>query len=140
MEGARLILLFPLGTTTLRRETYSIHTRHKGKISRGLILRRQQKAASLRSRHINHLGGSRLMIHAIDFDDGHIVALEPDVLSREGADVDHAEEVRFPGLDGDFEVLRLVEEGRLRHRFCASRVAFVVEGREQDGHLLVVPV
>lgn len=68
------------------------------------------------------------------------MALEPDVLSRESADIDHAEEIGLPRLDGDCEVLRLVEEGGLGHRLCTGRVAFRIEGREHDGHFLVIPV
>ncbi|KAK5629245.1 hypothetical protein RRF57_004959 [Xylaria bambusicola] len=66
--------------------------------------------------------------------------LEPDVLSRKSSNVGHTEQVRLSRLDRDFQVLGFVEEGGLWHWLCAGWVSFGIEGREQDRHLLVIPV
>ena len=68
------------------------------------------------------------------------MALEPDVLRRKGADVDEANPVSLAGLDLPLEVLRLVDQGVVRHRLGAAGVDLADEGADELGELVVIPI
>ncbi len=68
------------------------------------------------------------------------MTLEPKVLTRESTDVNDVEQIGLSWLDGDSEILSIVQESILWDRFCASRVGFVEELGDQSCHLLVVPI
>lgn len=120
--------------------TYSVHACYKGIVGCGLILGRYEETASLRGGNVYHLGHGGLVVHPVNFDDGHVMALEPDILSRERADVNQAEEIRFSRRNGDSEVLRFIKKGSLGYWLRARWVALGVEGGKHDSHLLMVPI
>lgn len=81
-----------------------------------------------------------MRVHTVNLQNGHVVALEPDVLPGKGANVDHAEEIRLSRLQRDTQVLRVVQQGRVGHRLGAGRVGLAHEAGQQAVHLVVVPV
>lgn len=119
---------------------YGVHARHEGKVLAGVVLGREQEAVPLRRGYVDHIGAGRLRVHAVDLDDGDVVAFEPDVLGSKGTHVDHAEEVRLPRLHWHLEVPRVVEESIVGDGFGATRISLVDESGQEIGHLAMVPI
>lgn len=81
-----------------------------------------------------------LGVHAIDLDDGEVVALDPKVLARKGTNVDQPEQIRLAGLHGHGKMLRVIDQSGLGDGLSASWVALVHELLDENGHLIVIPV
>lgn len=81
-----------------------------------------------------------MCINTIYFQDSDVVAFKPHVLTGECTDINHAEKISPARLDGDGQVLGLVEESRLGHGFCSRRVRLAHEELEEAWHLVVVPI
>jgi len=66
--------------------------------------------------------------------------LEPDVLRSERTHVDQAEEIRLSWLNGDSQVLSVVEQCGLRYGLRAGRIGDVDEFVQEIVHEIVVPI
>lgn len=73
--------------------TYGVHASYHDKVGRAVIPGGDKEAVTLSSSQIDHVGLCWLCIHAIDFDDCHGMAFDPEVLAGKGSDVRHTEEV-----------------------------------------------
>jgi hypothetical protein len=121
--------------------TYSIHAGSNGEVLGGILLRGKEETDSLGSRDIDHLGLGLFSIDTINLDNAHGVILKPEVLSSKGTHVDHAEEVRSLGLDGESEVHSLVHQSGVRDRLSTRRVRLDHEELgDEILHLIVIPV
>lgn len=109
------------------RASHSVHARHKGEVLGSIILGRNEETATLRSTQVNRLSLLLLGIDTVDFDNGDIMTFEPDVLACKSTDVDDSEHVRLASLDGDSQVLSIVEESSVWNWLGAGRVGFVDE-------------
>ena len=104
-------------------------------------LRGDEHTVALRGRDVEAVHGLRLGIDPVDLDDGHGVLVEMHVRGREGGHADHAHEVRLARLEGELNVLRVVDQVGVGDRLVAGRVQRRGEvGAEHGGELLVVPV
>lgn len=85
--------------------THRVNTRNHRKVTRHICFRRQEEAAPLTCSQVDHRGIRLLCIHAIHFRDGHVVALNPEVLAIDRANVDEPKGVRsvwlymYPRID-----------------------------------------
>lgn len=120
--------------------TYRVHACHQRIVCCRLVLSRHQETAPLSSREVDHVRNRGLVVNTIDFNDGHVVALKPYILTSEGPYVDYTEEVSRPRLDRYLQVLRVVEESGLWDGFSSGGVAFADEPGQQISHLIMVPV
>lgn len=68
------------------------------------------------------------------------MALDPEEMSCEGADVGNVDEIGLLWRDGDFEILGVVHEGGLGDRFCASGILDINELLDELLNGLVIPV
>lgn len=67
--------------------------------------------------------------------------VEMDEVSRERRHADDPDQVSFPRLEIEFDILGIVEEGCIRSWHCARRIFRVRKITfDLSGHLLVVPV
>ena len=121
-------------------KTDGVHAADESIIGRSLVLRGDQETASLGSTNVNHLRLCLVRENPIDFHDGQIMALKPDVLTRKSTNVDDVEEIRLPWLNWDGQVLRIIEQRGLRDRLGSSGIGFVDEGRNEGLHLIMIPV
>lgn len=119
---------------------YLVHAGHKGKIGTCVVLGRQEKTDALSGGYVNHVGFRFLGIHAVDLDDAHLVALEPQVLTGKGTNVDDADVIRLSRLHRDGHVLRVIDEACVRDRLCASRVGLAQKSRNEGLYLVMIPV
>jgi hypothetical protein len=68
------------------------------------------------------------------------VSFEPDILRCKRTHIDQSEHVCFAGLNLDSQVLCVVDESSLRHRFGTRRIRNADEALEKILHEIVVPV
>lgn len=133
-------ILYSQPSQAKERQTYSIHACHDRKVGLCISLGRDEHAASLSSREVDHVGFSWLGVCTINLDDGHLVTLNPEILSSKSTKIDQSQEIRLAGLHWNLEVLRLIHESSLRNRLSTSRVSLAKELGEQGLHLIMVPV
>ena len=124
----------------LVRSTYRVHACDYGEVGTGVILGREEETHALRRGDVDHFRFRRLGIHAINLDDLHRVALDPEVLAGKGAHVDDAEKVRLARLNGDGHVLGVIDEGGLGDRLGSGGVGLAQEAGDEVFDLIVVPV
>lgn len=68
------------------------------------------------------------------------MTLDPEVLTCEGADISQTEELCSPGLDRNRQILGVIHQRGLRHRFSAGWISDAYEILQHRWHLLVVPI
>jgi hypothetical protein len=103
---------------TSQAPTYSVHTTNESEIGRGVVLRCEQETVSLSGSNVNQVGLRLVGINTINFNNSHVVALEPDVLPCESADIHHVNEIGLSWLDIDSEILGVIVqlEGQAQHQ------------------------
>ncbi|TKW49549.1 hypothetical protein CTA1_5576 [Colletotrichum tanaceti] len=106
----------------------------------GVVPGGQEEAVTLGRGDVQGVGGGLVGPDAVDLDDAQRVALEPDVVGGEGADVDHADEVGRAGPDVDVEVLGVVHEGRVGHGLGAGGVLDADQLLDEGPGRAVIPV
>ena len=63
-------------------------------ISKRIVIRKtHHERVPLGSEDLDRVHGQRLMVDSVDFDDRHVMTLDPEVLSSKSAHVGQAEEV-----------------------------------------------
>ncbi len=120
--------------------TYLVHAGNEWKVGIGVLFRLDKDRITLRRCEVYHTGLGLLGVNSIHLDDLHRVTLEPQVGIRKGADIDDAKEVRFPRLQADPQISRLIQQRRIRHRLRSGGIFNVKEPRYQRPHLLMVPI
>lgn len=123
-----------------RYKTYCVHARGKRVVGSRLVFGCDEDATSLRGTKVDHLCLRLIRVDPINLNNGHVVTLEPDILTRKRAYVDDLEEIGLPRLNRHRQVLGIVEEDSLRNGLRTGWVGLVDELWDQDLHLLVIPV
>ena len=124
----------------LGRKIYRIHACDKCIISGSVILRSDEHAVSLCSSEIDHLCLSWLSVDTINFDNGHVVTLEPEILTSKSSDVDDAEHVSLAGLKHRGHVLSVVHQCCIRNWLSSCGVCHVDKDLHQIWHLIMIPI
>ena len=103
-------------------EHVGIHGADEGVVFVGGLFGGYQDAHALAGGEIYKVSFLSYGVDAIDFDDGHLVLIKLDKEGGECGLVDYSGHVSFAG--GDFERCRciVIENGRVRNRFCPVRI------------------
>lgn len=120
--------------------TYRVHTADHWVVCGRLILHRDQHTVTLSAGEVNHARLVGLRPDAVDLNNAHVVAFNPEVLTCECTDVDYTQEVRLAGLHRELEVLGFIHERRFGDRLGTSWVRDADESFQEIGHLIVVPI
>ena len=100
-----------------------------------------EHAVALRRGHVDAMHSSWLSVDAIDLYDCHFVLVKVEVGGGEGGHADDADEICFARINGEVDVLRVVEEIGVGNGLVAGGVRGGREiGADEGGKWVVVPV
>lgn len=126
----------PLGM----RVSHLIHSANNREVGTGVILGGHEHGVSLGDSDVDEIGLGGLGVGAVNLDDGHSMAFEPDVVGGEGTNVNQTEEVRLAGLDVKMDAMGVVHDGGIGDGLGTSGIPDAHELGHQDVHHAVIPV
>jgi hypothetical protein len=122
-----------------------IHGIPDSKVFAGIRLRVDEDTRALTRSNTKHLVASNigLGVHSINFDDGHLVAIQDPGVTGPVANTDDMDKVSLVGLDLDLGFGGIVDQSRVGDGLVTSKgfqvlLRFILV--EQIGHFTVVPV